>query len=276
MKLDTTTINEETGLIESASAIKPAPITSPKYAYISTKDIVNEVKTYGWELITQGQAKTKNPERMGFQKHILIFEHPEFKDYSLEGNYVGKNQLVIRNSHDHSSSLQLFLGYMRIACSNQIFAKNFGTEGFYESVKHIGVGDKTNEAIDRFNLLVEKMKVFKSIIKQLSSKELSQAKQKDFAKKVIDLRFKDTPYITESLEPEILLQPTRYEDNRNDAWTVFNRVQEKIIKGGLHVKKFNPKKGKYYEVQTRAIKSPNTLPDLNNKMLQALNEVVYI
>ncbi|MBN3807442.1 DUF945 domain-containing protein, partial [Paraburkholderia sp. Ac-20336] len=31
-----------------------------------------------------------------------------------------------------------------------------------------------------------------------------------------------------------LLAPRRFEDRRDDLWTVFNRVQENLTKGGLH------------------------------------------
>lgn len=269
------TLNEE-GLVPSACAEHPSEITSPKYAYINTKDVISEVQKYGWSLVTQSQANTKKPERMGYQKHILIFEHPEFRDYA-DGVVVGRNQLVVRNSHDNTSSLQLFLGYMRLACANQIFAKSFGREGFYETVKHIGNGDKTAEAITRFNLLVEKSKIFQSIIKQLGSRRLSESQQKDFAERVIDVRFNGSPFIKD-VTPESILLPRRNEDIGNDAWTVFNRVQENIVKGGLVVKtsKYHKKSGKPYVMTTRAIRSPSTLPDLNNRMLQALNDVVQI
>ena len=30
-----------------------------------------------------------------------------------------------------------------------------------------------------------------------------------------------------------MLTPRRYEDRRDDLWTVYNRVQESLIKGGL-------------------------------------------
>jgi len=64
--------------------------------------------------------------------------------------------------------------------------------------------------------------------------------------------------------PEQLLKQRRFDDGNNSLWTIFNRVQENIIKGGV--------KGKVYgengprKVTTRAVQSL----DRNIKLNQAL------
>ncbi|NBU98707.1 MAG: DUF932 domain-containing protein [Spirochaetia bacterium] len=206
---------------------------------------------------------------------MLIFENENYKDYA-DGKLIGTNQFAIRNSHDVSSSLQMFIGHMRIACANQIFAKNFGSEGFYESIKHIGGEDRTNEAITKFENLVGKMNIWRSVLKQLSSTKLTKDQMYGFAEKSIELRFKGSPFIKD-ITPEMILNPRRIEDENNDAWSVFNRVQENIIKGGIPVTTTRPNKnGGNFKFSTRGIRSINTLPDLNNSMLTALYDVVHL
>jgi hypothetical protein len=270
-----TTLTSELELVSSANATAPMPSVSSKYSYINTKAIVSEVEQRGWSLIKQSQAHVRKPEKNGFQRHLLIFENEKYNDY-LDGNLIGRNQLAIRNSHDVSSSLQMFIGHMRILCSNQIFAKNFGSEGFYETIKHLGGEDRTNEAITKFENLVDRMNVWRSVLKQLSNTNMTEEQMYSFAEKSIELRFKGSPFIKD-ITPDMVLQSRRIEDGKNDAWTVFNRVQENIIKGGIPVKTNRPNKnGGNFKFTTRGIRSINTLPDLNDSMLAALHEVVHL
>ena len=275
----TTLINneiEKESLVLSATATSPMATVSDKYSYINTKSIVEEVEKRGWSLVKQSQAKVRKVEKHGFQRHLLIFENPEYNDYSSTGTIQGRNQLAIRNSHDVSSSLQMFMGHMRLACANQIFAKDFGSEGFYESIKHIGGDDKTNEAITKFELLVGKMNTFRSIINQLSHTPLTKEQEWEFAERAIKIRFNGSPFI-ENITPNMILESRRIEDNSRDAWTIFNKVQENVIKGGIPVTtdKIN-KNGSKFKFSTRGIRSINTLPDLNNSLLNALHEVVHL
>jgi hypothetical protein len=64
---------------------------------------------------------------------------------------------------------------------------------------------------------------------------LDRDEQHAFARSALALRYAPTDTgapapVTESQ----FLAPRRFEDRRDDLWTVFNRVQENLTKGGLH------------------------------------------
>ncbi len=46
-----------------------------------------------------------------------------------------------------------------------------------------------------------------------------------------------------------ILRPRRYDDNRADLWTVFNRVQENLVKGGLSGRAANGRRQRTRAVQ---------------------------
>jgi hypothetical protein len=77
---------------------------------------------------------------------------------------------------------------------------------------------KVNEMITKLPGLVNKINTFKA-------KELTEEQMNDFATKASELRTKKRVNIME------VLAPTRPEDQGNDLWVVFNRVQEKILGG---------------------------------------------
>jgi hypothetical protein len=66
----------------------------------------------------------------------------------------------------------------------------------------------------------------------MSSTSLSIQEATLFAEKAHAIRFAESP-LAESIEPKKLLIPRRYADDQNDLFTVFNVVQENIIKGGI-------------------------------------------
>ena len=53
------------------------------------------------------------------------------------------------------------------------------------------------------------------------------------AEEVHALRFEPGTAIANAIQPTALLAPRRYEDTRADLWSVTNRIQENVIKGGL-------------------------------------------
>jgi hypothetical protein len=77
---------------------------------------------------------------------------------------------------------------------------------------------KVAEMIGKLPKLVNKINTFKA-------KELTEAEMTDFATKASALRTKKTVNIMD------VLTATRTEDQGNDLWVVFNRVQEKILGG---------------------------------------------
>ncbi len=94
-----------------------------RYLHIKTSDVLSLFLDLGWEVQSATEIKVRNKDRKGFQKHMIILEHPTmlFQD-------EGKLNAVISNSHDRSNSLEIFYGFLRFACSNQLLIQNLGND----------------------------------------------------------------------------------------------------------------------------------------------------
>lgn len=68
--------------------------------------------------------------------------------------------------------------------------------------------------------------------------------------------------------PEQVLLPNRRQDNRNDLWTTYQRVQENLIKGGLIGR---TAKGKL--TRTRAVNGITGDVKLNNALWSLAEEM---
>jgi hypothetical protein len=84
---------------------------------------------------------------------------------------------------------------------------------------------KINEAVEAFPGLVEKINEFQNV-------ELSDIQITEFAGKAAMIRFGENV----AVDLNELIAVERTEDSGNSLWTVFNRVQEKLITGGCSYK----------------------------------------
>jgi hypothetical protein len=76
-----------------------------------------------------------------------------------------------------------------------------------------------------------------------------------FAESALALKYydQDEDRTVAPIRAEQLLMPARYEDKGNDLWTVFNTVQENLIRGGLRGRSVDAN-GRRRRVTTRAVK----------------------
>jgi hypothetical protein len=250
-------------LPKSALAVCKHSDRTDKYRFISTLEVIKEAEKYGWNVVRTGEAnlRKKSIERGidGFQKHIIIMEHPNFRD--------GKKsiQFCIRNSHNGTSGLQLFIGCMVVACANQLFSKDMLGKGNAISIRHSENGFQAMKTfISQFDLLVNK---FANGIRRFEEKVLSPEQVKVFAQKAIELRYDSEQFNQSTVEESV--RCLHFEQKEDNLWNVLNRVQESLVRGNLHIVS---KKGKLR--RTRKIKSMEVLVDLNTKLLNLANDLV--
>jgi hypothetical protein len=231
---------------------KAHPSTSNRYRFISTMDVVNLAEKFGWRVSKALEGKLRKSKTKGFNKHIVIMEKEKFK--GAEGNI----QLVIRNSHNGTSAIQIFLGYMRFVCSNQLYSKNLG-QGMDLSVRHSDNGyHQLVEFLKQFDQAVD---LFAEKIKKSQEKKLSPAQVKTLTKKALALRV-DSEMITPELV-DYVITPQRVEDAEQTAWNVMNRIQERFMSGGIFL--YNPETGN--KKTLRKIRAIDTQVKLNTQLM---------
>ena len=97
-----------------------------------------------------------------------------------------------------------------------------------EKVKHIGYDD--GKIIDATYRVIDQAPKALESVKAMQSVELTRDEQLAFADAAKGLRWEQGKNAPDTSR---LLTVRRYDDQKNDLWTTFNRVQENIIKGGL-------------------------------------------
>ena len=210
----------------SVFAESGAPTTSDKYTHISTERLIDDMSALGWGVVDATQVKAR--KRVGYQKHLLVFRNNELTITGKDGDDVFP-QILLSNSHDGSSTFQFTAGLFRMVCSNGLV---LSTETFGDlKIRHMGYDMEelqrvVSEIVDKLPLTVESMN-------QLKQSQISQEKQQQFALEALGLRFNQDGMEFDESNAEELLAVERKEDEGDNVWEVFNRVQEKLLDGGF-------------------------------------------
>ena len=200
---------------------------SKHYSFVPTSSVINDLRSMGWEVVDAKQVKARKKSTRGYQKHMVTFEHP---DYRVEGAEEFP-QLLLTNSHDGGNAFQLSAGIFRLVCSNGLVIKSED----YGSARLVHKGYSFEAVQKLVNEFAETIDGTLSKITEMKKVELTKEQQIEFAKQAALLRFTAKSYnennIADVVDIDDLLNVARKEDAGNGLWEVFNRVQESLVNG---------------------------------------------
>lgn len=203
-------------------AESPHHKVSEKYQMINTREVAVALWREGWMPTLAAETRVRDESRRGVTKHLVRFSHP---DMFLDGRKE-RVELVVRNAHDRASTLEFLLGIFRLVCSNGMVVMTDQLGG--ARVRHIGssVRDQVRAALEdvtgaatRVVPQIDRCKVI----------TLTPDEQGIYAQTALEAAYEDRQA---PIQAHRLLEARRYADQGNDLWSVYNRVQENILKGG--------------------------------------------
>lgn len=209
---------------------------SERYSYIPTNIIYQKLKQEGFEAFMVCQTKTRKEGMKEHTKHMMRLRHCSYKAGAEA------NEIILINSHNGSSSYQMKAGMYRFVCQNGLV---IGEDIADIRVPHSG--NVTDRVIEGVYEVVNTFDMVNKHKDEMKSLPLTVEHQEYFAEAALSLRF-DTENKPSPVTARQILTPRRREDDSNDLWTTFNRVQENLVRGGLSGKN---EKGK--RSRTRAI-----------------------
>ncbi|MGP8432869.1 DUF932 domain-containing protein [Paraburkholderia fungorum] len=194
---------------------------SDRYALIPTIDVLNGLRREGFQPFMAMQTNVRLADKREHAKHLIRLRHAN------QTAGAEWNEIVLVNSHDGTSSYQMFGGVFRQVCSNGMIC---GESIADVRIHHKGnVVDKVVESahmvLDGFGLITEHKEAMQSLT-------LNEGEQAAFARAALTLKY-DDPNVPAPITETQVLRARRAEDQKSDMWTTFNRVQENIIKGQI-------------------------------------------
>lgn len=211
---------------------------SQRYAYIPTATVLTELRKEGFQPFMVTQTRTRHEDRRDYTKHMIRLRH------TSQINARGEaNEIILLNSHDGTSSYQMLAGMFRFVCSNGLVCGDTVAD-----VRVPHKGDVAGQVIEGA------YQVLHGFDRALESRESMQAITLDegeaevFARAALSLKYDDPDKPAPITESQILM-PRRFDDRRPDLWSVFNRTQENLTKGGLSGRSANGRRQQTRPVQ---------------------------
>lgn len=205
--------------VPSAFAESAHDSRSARYAYVPTIGVIEGLRAEGFLPVKAIQSRSRDDDRRGHAKHMIRFRRED------QLQQAEAREIILVNSHDGSSAYQMNAGIFRLICSNGLAV---GNEDIRQSVRHSG--DVKSEVIDCAFRIIDRFDTVAAEIDAMKAVRLEKPLMLAFANAALEARF-DTD--EKPVTAEQVLRPRRASDQSDDAWTVFNRVQENVIKGGL-------------------------------------------
>lgn len=243
----------------SVFAEKGASTTSEKYSHIPTYKIIEDMEVLGWKVSDVKEVRAR--KNAGYQKHLVVFRNPEIVIEGQDGDTVFP-QILLTNSSDGKNAFTFKAGIFRLVCENGLV---ISTQDFADlKIRHFGYDfselQKTiTSMVEKLPLTVESMNKFKQT--QLNDKQILK-----FAKQALEARFGEQELQRVTIDFNEFIKATRKEDEGNDLWSVFNRVQEKVISGDFEYGYANKIR------KARRIKNFNQDLILNSKLYELASE----
>jgi len=253
---------------------------SKHYSFVPTMKVVDDLRALGYEVVDAKQVKARKKSTNGYQKHMITFEHPDYKVDQVKEVEIADGvtetqihkpteypQILLTNSHDGGNAFTLSAGIFRLVCSNGLVIKS---EDYGSSrLVHKGYSfEAVQKLVQEFEGTISEVL---TKITAMKRKQLTDAQILQFAKQAALLRFKAASYnennIADVVDIDEILEATRPEDAGNGLYEVYNRVQESLINGNYHYKLGTKhRKG-------RTIKSFKQNIDVNKKLSELAFEL---
>lgn len=194
---------------------------SERYTYIPTIHVLDNLRREGFEPFMACQAKCRDEGKREFTKHMLRLRH------ASQITTGEANEIILLNSHDGTSSYQMLAGTFRFVCSNGMVCG--------ETLNDIRIHHKGNvvdNVIEGAFRVVDDFERIDGQIDGMKSLTLNAGEQEAFAHAALALKY-DTEVAPAPITERQVLAPKRRDDIGDDLWRTFNRVQERMLQGGV-------------------------------------------
>jgi hypothetical protein len=192
---------------------------SARYEYVPTSHVLAGLRAEGWQPFFAAQALPRDLDRLGFAKHMLRLRR------QADIGAAEAQEIVLVNSHDGSTSYQMFAGLIRFVCTNSMIAGDK-----FEEVRVHHKGNIRDQVIEGAYTIAEEFPRLQAGVEGMKALQLTGPEQQVFAEAALVARYgeADAP-----VRPEQILRPRRIDDRGASLWQTLNVVQENVIRGGV-------------------------------------------
>lgn len=244
----------------SVFAVEKHESRSERYAYIPTVNVVEALLKEGFVCTRAFQGLSRIPGKADFTKHLLTFtRESDLGRIARVGDSV--RQVLLKNSHDGTCAYELSEGRYRWTCANGLMVA--AEQSQFIKVPH--KGDVVGRVIEGTYTVIDNAAKTDQAIERYTGISLDAREQEVYARSAMLLRWDGADDagvpVAAPVKVEQVLRARRQEDTAGDLWTTFNRVQENLVRGGIHGRNAD-----YRRMTTRPVKGIDQNLSLNRAL----------
>ena len=233
---------------------------SARFKPIATIDVIRMLDQEGFGVVGAKQSVARLEDRKDFTKHMLRLRQKGGVQRKV-GDTVF--EVLLKNANDGTAAYDLLAGLFRIRCLNSLVAMD--TQMSTQRVRHSG--DVAPKVIEGVFSVVNDAERALNAPDQWGQLQLAAPEQMFLAEAAHAIRFPvdENNNQTTNVKPEQMLHVRRTGDIGDDLWTVFNRIQENVVRGGLNNFGYNAE-GRFRRAHTREVKGIDQSTALNRAL----------
>lgn len=268
--------------LDRIQALAPAAFSTTKaerltdrYQSLDTSALLPVLSDYGYVPVQAAQKRKRGSGVKGVHsQHMLAFAHRD----TLAVEDGERPEVIVYNSHDGTGAVRIFAGIYRFICSNGIISGAGSSLRVYHSSNALAGFEQHLQSI------VASLPELMNRVERMRNVTLTLDRAHEMARLAVAARWDVLPdqrdnlrgtFATEATMRDVL-KVSRPEDNLNDAYTVFNRIQESVVRGQAFVKSFTEKAPEGAMRKARPISSISEHVRINQKLWDVAEDIAEV
>lgn len=195
---------------------------STKYTFVPSERVLSGLMNAGFVPVDARQTRTYRASPVHAQ-HVVRLRR-RYETISLRDSVP---EILFLNSHDGSSAYQLRMMLYRAICTNGLIV----SRGAFPIICVAHRGNVVDEVIVGALQMSERFDRLAAQVERMEARQMLRDEQLQFAERSLALKYPDVAQ--SGIMPSQLLTIRRPQDVADDLYTVLNRCQENLLRGGL-------------------------------------------
>lgn len=236
---------------------------SNRYGVQSTTEILEALRSEGFQVFGAGQSRTRQDNRIAYTKHLLRLRHVSTFENGLSKVGDSIPEVLLVNSFDGSSQYEISAGVYRMVCENGMVV----ADSLIQTVKVRHTINSITGVLEASYEVAKQTERAMGVIDEWKSLNLTHQDRLSLAYDAHSSRFADADgKVNTPITAEQMLHIHREADRGTDLWRTFNTIQENAVRGGLRGRNSNDDGTRGRRVQTREVKGISQNISLNKTL----------
>ncbi len=195
---------------------------SERFVHITPSEVGAKLLSQGFELVSLKEGIARKADRAGHQTTLARYRYSQS---ALSNDLGGLHyEILVKIPHLYGA-IELYSGIFRVVCSNGLV---LGAQ--FDGKRIVHLGDALTQVEETVDSMVASKAMTLRTVESMKQVNPDSDVTRGFIRAAIELRAPKLKEVNDSVL-EYVGKSRRQADADNDAWSIYNRVQEFLTRG---------------------------------------------